>query len=193
MSDSHHHDPIEDNIETHPVKLAIGVAIGAAALIVGIMLVAQFAIGSYGERSLKDDPSMTPEAVAKRIAPVARVVVDPNAATAPAPAPAAAPASPAAPVAVATIPAAATKTADASASGKSTYDSVCMACHTSGVANAPKLGDKVAWAPRMKQGKDVLYASAIKGKGAMPAKGGNPALADAAVKAAVDYLVAAAK
>ena len=191
MSDSHHHDPIEDNIETHPAKLAIGVAIGAAALIVGIMLVAQFAIGSYGERSLKNDPSMTPEAVAKRIAPVARVVVDAKAATAPAAAPA--PASPATPVAAAMIPAAATKTADASASGKATYDSVCMACHASGVANAPKLGDKAAWAPRIKQGKDVLYASAIKGKGAMPAKGGNPAIADAAVKAAVDYLVAAAK
>ena len=78
--------PVEDNIETHPVKLAIGVVVGAVALIVGIILLVQFAIGAYGARSLKDDPSMSPEAVAKRIAPVASVQVDPNA---PAPAPAA--------------------------------------------------------------------------------------------------------
>ena len=68
-----------------------------------------------------------------------------------------------------------------------------MACHSTGAAGDPKLGDKAAWAPRLAQGKDALYATALKGKGAMPAKGGNPALPDDAVKAAVDYLTAAAK
>jgi cytochrome c5 len=68
-----------------------------------------------------------------------------------------------------------------------------MACHATGAANAPKYADKAAWAPRIKQGLDALHASALKGKGAMPPKGGNPALSDAAVRAAVDYLVAAAK
>ena len=81
----------------------------------------------------------------------------------------------------------------ASGAGKSTYDSVCMACHSTGVAGAPKLGDKAAWAPRVKQGKDALYNSALKGKGAMPAKGGNASLSDDAVKAAVDYMVSAAQ
>src|SRR5882672_4365870 len=120
MSDHPHHDPIEDNIETHPVKLAIGVVIGAAALIVGIILLAQFAVGAYGARSMKDDPAMSPEAVAKRLAPVASVSIDPNA-----PAPAAALAAPAAPaVAVVAVPAAASKTASAGGSGKATYDSV---------------------------------------------------------------------
>jgi cytochrome c5 len=61
------------------------------------------------------------------------------------------------------------------------------------VAGAPKFGDKAAWAPRIAQGKNALYASALKGKAAMPPKGGNTALSDDAVKAAVDYMIAAAK
>lgn len=187
MSDHHHHDPIEDNIDTHPVKLAIGVAIGAAALIVGILLLAQFAVGSYGARSMKDDPAMSDAAVAKRLAPVASLAVDANA---PAAAPAAAPATAVAAVA---IPPAVAKTSGAGAPGKATYDAVCTVCHGAGVAGAPKFGDKVAWAPRIKTGLEALYASALKGKGAMAAKGGNPSLSDADVKAAVDYMVAAAK
>jgi cytochrome c5 len=186
MSGAHHHDPIEDNIDTHPVKLAIGVAIGAAALIVGIILMAQFAVGVYGSRSLKDDPSMSPEAVAKRIAPVASVEIDPNA---PAPAPAAAPVK----VAAVAVPPPASKGAVAAGSGKATYDATCSVCHGAGVAGAPKFGDKAAWAPRIKTGKDALVAAVIKGKGAMPPKGGNTSLSDDAVKAAVDYMTAAAK
>jgi cytochrome c5 len=186
----HHHDPIEDNIDTHPVKLAIGVVIGAFALIVGLILLVQFAVGMYAGRAMKDDPSMSAEAVAKRIAPVAQVVVDPNA---PPPA-AAAPAAATPAVASITIPPAATKTAAAAGGdGKAVYDKVCTVCHGTGVAGAPKFGDKAAWAPRLAAGKDHLYMDALKGKGAMPPKGGNPALSDAEVKAAVDYMVSAAK
>jgi cytochrome c5 len=179
-----HHDPISDNIETHPVKLAAGVAVGAIALVVAIVLLAQFAVGAYGSRSIKDDASMKPEAVARRVAPVATLALDPSA-----PAPAAAAA---APVAVA-VAAPAAKGGSAADAGKKTYDSACTACHASGVAGAPKLGDKAGWAVRVKTGKDALYASALKGKGAMPPKGGNTALADADVKAAVDYLLASVK
>ena len=68
-----------------------------------------------------------------------------------------------------------------------------MVCHGAGIAGAPKFGDKAAWAPRLKAGMDALYTTAIKGKGAMPPKGGNTALADADVKAAVDYMAAAVK
>jgi cytochrome c5 len=133
---------------------------------------------------------MSPEAVKKRLAPVASLQIDPNA-----PSAAASPAAPAAPVptAAAVIPPPAAKTADAGASGKSTYESICSACHGAGIAGAPKFGDKAAWAPRLKAGKDSLYATALKGKGAMPPKGGNPSLTDADVKAAVDYMAAAAK
>ena len=191
MADHQHHDdPIEENIDSHPVKVAIGVAIGAAALIVGIMMLAAFAVGSYGQRSMKDEPAMTQEAVAKRLAPVARFEVDPNA---PAATPAPAAAAPATTVAAAAVPPPAAAPAAAAGSGKKTYETVCFACHGAGVAGAPKFGDKAAWAPRIAQGKDALHASALKGKGAMPAKGGNPALSDADVSAAVDYMVAAAK
>ena len=192
MADPHahheHHDPIQDNIDSHPLKLAIGVVIGAVALIVGLYLLVQLAIHGYAGRSHKDDPTMSDAAVKKRIAPAAQVAVDPNA---PAAGAAPAPANVAA-VAVPTA-AAATPAKGAAGSGKSTYDTVCQVCHGAGVAGAPKFGDKAAWAPRLKQGVEALHASAIKGKGAMPPKGGNPSLADADVKAAVDYMVAAAK
>lgn len=79
------------------------------------------------------------------------------------------------------------------ADGKSVFDTTCTACHSTGAAGAPKFGDKAAWAPRLAQGKNALYASALKGKGAMPPKGGNTALSDDAVKMAVDYMAAAAK
>ncbi|MBI4189726.1 MAG: cytochrome c5 family protein [Betaproteobacteria bacterium] len=82
--------------------------------------------------------------------------------------------------------------ADAS-KGKTVYEANCTSCHAAGVAGAPKAGDKAAWAPRLKSGMDTLYASSLKGKGAMPPKGGNLSLADADVKAAVDYLAGTAK
>ncbi len=100
------------------------------------------------------------------------------------------------PIAVAAAPAAAVSAAPAggdSAKGKSIYDASCAACHGAGIAGAPKAGDKAAWAPRLKAGRDVLYASVIKGKGVMPPKGGNAALTDADVKAAVDYLAGLAR
>jgi len=194
MSHEHHPDAIEQNIDSHPLKIAIGIVIIAAATIVGIILLVQFAIGSYGARSLKDDPTMRPERVAERIAPVAQLAIDPNAPAAPAAtaAPAAAPSAPtpAAAVPPPAAPAAPGKSADA---GKKTFETVCTVCHSTGVAGAPKFGDKAAWAPRIAQGKDKLYQSALHGKNAMPAKGGNAALPDADVKAAVDYMVSAAK
>lgn len=78
------------------------------------------------------------------------------------------------------------------ADGKAVYDATCAACHTTGAAGAPKLGDKAAWAPRLGD-MAGMKAAAIKGKGVMPAKGGNSALSDADVNAAVDYMVAQSK
>jgi cytochrome c5 len=79
------------------------------------------------------------------------------------------------------------------ADGKAVYDKTCVACHASGVANAPKLGDKAAWAPRVATGKDALFASVVKGKGAMPPKAGAADLKDDDIKAAIDYMIASAK
>jgi len=77
--------------------------------------------------------------------------------------------------------------------GHQVYQSTCIACHDAGIAGAPKLGDPRQWAKRIAKGRDALYASAVNGvqgsAGVMPAKGGNPALSDAEVRAAVDYMV----
>ena len=82
--------------------------------------------------------------------------------------------------------------AAANAEGEKTYKAASFVCHDTGVANAPKLGDKVAWAPRIATGKEALYTTSIKGKGAMPPKGGRTDLTDDAVKAAVDYMISKA-
>jgi c(7)-type cytochrome triheme protein len=76
--------------------------------------------------------------------------------------------------------------------GKAIYDATCSACHNTGVAGAPKLGDVNAWAPRIKAGTQNLVTSAIKGKNAMPARGGNASLVDKDIQAAVSYMVAQA-
>lgn len=76
--------------------------------------------------------------------------------------------------------------------GKKIYESVCIACHGSGAAGAPKFGDKAAWAPRLKQGVDKLFADATKGLGAMPPKGGYSG-SDDEFHSAVIYLTNAAK
>jgi len=81
--------------------------------------------------------------------------------------------------------------------GQQTYQAACVACHDAGIAGAPKLGDKGQWAKRIAKGVDTLYASAVNGiqgsAGVMPPKGGNLALSNAEVKAAVDYMVARLK
>ena len=115
-------------------------------------------------------------------------------------APAASPVSTAAaaPAHVAAPPAAAPAAAPAAkADGKKIFDTTCTACHGMGIAGAPKFGDKAAWSARIAQGTATLYDHAIHGLtgkgGVMPPKGGATNLSDADVKAAVDYMVAAAK
>lgn len=114
-----------------------------------------------------------------------------DAAASPAAEPVVAPAAaitPAAPVAAT----AAAPVVAAAGAGEALYKQACVACHASGVAGSPKLGDKAAWAPRIQTGLDMLTASAIKGKGAMPPKGGSAA-SDADIRSAVEYMVNAAK
>lgn len=89
-------------------------------------------------------------------------------------------------------PASASSGADKAQAGKALYTQVCQACHAAGVLGAPKFGNKDDWAPRLKDPMDVVYNYALHGKGNMPAKGGSNA-SDDDVKAAVDYMVNAAK
>jgi cytochrome c5 len=79
------------------------------------------------------------------------------------------------------------------AQGKQLYNSACMACHTTGAAGAPKLGDKSAWAPRLAQGFEVLVEHSLKGFKGMPAKGGRLDLPDSTVISAVGYMVSKSK
>lgn len=107
------------------------------------------------------------------------VVVAPAPVAAPAPAPA-----PAAPVAAASA-------ADL-AIGEKVYTATCAACHAAAVMGAPKLGDKPSWTPRMAKGVSALYTSSMDGLKLMPPRGGNPALKDDELKAAVDFMVSKA-
>lgn len=93
-----------------------------------------------------------------------------------------------------------TETADASSATpaaarppEEVYKTACFACHETGVLNAPKYGDKAAWAPRVQKGVDALYNNAIKGLNQMPAKGGRVDLSDDEVKQVVDYMLQALK
>lgn len=81
----------------------------------------------------------------------------------------------------------------ATAEGEKLYKTLCFSCHDMGIAGSPKVGDAAAWTDRIAQGMDTLYANSINGKGAMPAKGGNPSLSDDEVKAAVDYMIVQSK
>jgi cytochrome c5 len=74
------------------------------------------------------------------------------------------------------------------AHGQQIYRQSCAFCHDKGLMGAPQIGDAAAWSPRLAQGMDALYASALRGKGAMPAKGGNPSLPGDDVKAAVNFI-----
>jgi len=149
-----------------------------AIMIIGLMILAVVLFGIAnnigGKFAYRQDTSATTaKAVAERIQPVGHLAV-------------------ATQVANALIPA-----AEASDKGKAVFDATCAACHMAGVAGAPKFGDKAAWAPRIAQGMDTLHQHALKGfqgkSGFMPAKGGNMSVPDDDVKAAVDYMVGAAK
>lgn len=148
-----------------PVQPAAGAAAGASG--------AAAAGGASGaSANAASDASAVPDAAAaanaQAAAAMAAIAALPKAGAAPAAAP-----------------------ADAGA-GKALYDSVCVACHAAGVLGAPKFGNKADWAPRLKDSMDTVYNYALHGKGAMPPKGGSNA-PDDQVKAAVDYMVGAAK
>jgi cytochrome c5 len=98
---------------------------------------------------------------------------------------------PAAEAPTAEPPAAAAEAATQTASvdGQKIYQASCQACHVAGVAGAPKLGDKAAWAPRIAKGNDALYSSVKNGLNAMPPKGGCMSCGEDELRAAVDYMV----
>ena len=135
------------------------------------------------------EPAKPAQAAQSAAAPASAAV---QAAASPA---AASPATASTPAAATPPAASAPKTAAAGAgagAGEALFKQTCSTCHATGVAGAPKFGDKAAWAPRIAQGIPVLVQHAISGKGAMPPRGGSSA-SDAEMKAAVEYMVNAAK
>lgn len=161
------HDEHSAFIKT-PQHLVIAVLLAFLVPIVGIVMLVQFVAGGQ----TVDPAALKPDLVAARIQPVGRIELGEPAAQA---------------------PAAGASQAASAPDGKKSYETACSACHATGAANAPKLGDKSAWAPRIKAGVGALLKSALGGKGAMPPKGGNAALTDAEIKAAVEYMVSQSK
>jgi len=136
--------------------------IGIVGALFGFLILMVILAKLVGSDDATQDEMVT-EAVNERIKPVAQVTVG-------------------APKVVETI----------AASPKDSYQSACFACHGTGAAGAPKLGDKAAWTARIAQGNATLYTHAIDGFKGMPPKGGS-SLDDAAMKAVVDYMVTNSK
>jgi cytochrome c5 len=107
----------------------------------------------------KTPAATTPEAISARLAPVARVEFVPSGTA-----------------------------ARSLRSGEAVYSSLCVACHSAGVAGAPKLGDKKAWKPRIAQGFDTLVKHATEGYKGMPPKGGGADLDPQEVARAVAWM-----
>ncbi|MCD6680574.1 MAG: c-type cytochrome [Burkholderiaceae bacterium] len=206
MSDDH-----QSFINT-PRQLIVVVVLSFLVPIVVITLIATYV--QTTKRTGTGADAMTAEAIARRLQPIGRLEVEAAAGAqgsapaatggaAPAAAPAAATAAPA-PAAAAPAPTAAASTPAAGgaasqqaaggadlAAGEKIYKATCGVCHETGVAGAPKHGDKAAWKPRLEQGVAVLDKHAIEGIRAMPPRGGNAKLTDAEVRNAVAYMIAA--
>lgn len=86
-------------------------------------------------------------------------------------------------------PAAAGGDSSAARSSEQIYNTYCMACHTTGAAGAPKIGEAADWEARTANGIDTVYSNAINGLGAMPPKGTCADCSDDEIKATVDYIL----
>ena len=158
MSDSHAaHDATEGH--TGPIKTPKQLiwAVVASFVVPIIIIILLVNYVAMGDKTGAGSKAMEAEAVAKRIAPVGKVELKDASDTA------------------------ALKT------GEQVYQAVCSACHGSGAAGAPKVGDAAAWGPRIKTGYEALLNSALKGKGAMGAQGGGD-YADVEIGRAVVFM-----
>lgn len=150
-----------DQKDTDFMKVFVGILIGLLVFMV-LAIIGANAISGGKSTDVQNDPRVQ-AAIQERIKPVGEVNT-------------------------AEVTQAAASSSGA-ADGKSVYDSVCMACHATGAAGAPKTGDTGAWTARIDKGMDTLVDHAINGFNAMPPRGGNAGLSDEEVRAAVQYMV----
>ena len=151
-----------------PKQLITVVVLAFAVPLIIILLIVQFITGG-----IKVDPNssaMSEQAIAKRMNPLSANKSNQMAGS-----------SSSESVAVALDP------------GESLYNTVCQACHTAGIAGAPKTGDKTAWSERVKLGNDTLSKSVINGKNMMPARGGATNASNDDIRAAVDFMLSEVK
>lgn len=160
MSNTQRHQTAHIEEHSSPIKtpkqLIVTIVLSFIVPIVIIFLLVNLV--TAGPQVGAGSDTLTPEAIAKRISPVAKLDL-----------------------------------VDASGpkvfkTGEQVYKAVCAGCHTAGVAGAPKFGDTASWGPAVKTGLNTMVMNAIKGKNAMPAKGGNPALDDFEINRAVVYM-----
>lgn len=181
MSDFH---PAPDPSHPPSAPLRAYRRAAVAAFLAPIALLAGLVVWLAIDDGPRPDPGKFSEAaVLQRIAPVARHVTasrEPGADTPDVPG----------------EPAAGSPAAGAEAAigmGQKLYQSVCFACHATGVADAPVLGDRKAWAPYLATGTEAMLQAVMQGKGAMPPKGGADEATEQELRAAIDYLTAAAR
>lgn len=159
MSDAAHAQPDEHEVHEGPIKTPkqLIAAVVAAFVVPVIIIIMLTNFVDFGSKSGAGSDGMSAEAVALRIQPVGAVMIKSASDTA------------------------ALKT------GEQVYQAQCSACHATGAAGAPKLGDEAAWGPRVKNSYDALLTSALKGKGNMGAQGGGD-FSDLEIGRAVVYM-----
>jgi cytochrome c5 len=139
-----------------PKQLIVTIVLSFVVPILIILLLVNLV--ASGDQVGAGSDALSPEATAKRIAPVAKLEL---------------------------VDASGPKVFK---TGEQVYAAVCAGCHKAGLAGAPKVGDAGAWTPLLARGQESLVTNAIKGIRGMPAKGGNPALDDYEVARAVVYM-----
>ena len=142
-----------------PKQLVVALIAAFAAPIICIVLLVQFV--TSGKLPAAGSKAQSPEAIAARIQPVSDIGYTFQDTSGP----------------------------KVLQTGEAVFKTICIACHGAGVAGAPKFGESSAWAPRYKAGYDKLLDHALHGFNAMPARGGNPDLADIEVARAMVYMV----
>jgi len=151
-----------------------GTAVVTMAVVVGLIALVLYIVNSVYGGGGSADSDMSAAAIDARLKPVGELNTG-------------------APVVAAAKPATVAAAPVAARSGDAVYNTTCMACHAAGVAGAPKIGDKDAWAGRIAQGMDTMVQHSITGfqgkTGVMPPRGTCGACSDDELRAAVEYMV----